>query len=276
MLCACRRHGDAEDGPGWSIARQNGSGENVLMANGVVCHHCGATTPLPSDLRASAFSCRYCHATLETARYAGSAAVSADVLAAHMQEIIENPPPEGFDSVPAPRFEQSFGTKLEICGLCGQQVRVPLDLQVSAFNCTSCGRTQSVRDYISDEDRLMLDLRRQEAGNRQLQAAREQGVVCGRCGGSNQIPDDGSVQIACRFCGAVVLLSEHVDADALARTRLWHNVMETVDEQVEKYEKRQRARDLKMTVCILAGISAVFVLAALFFGVVFWSAGFFE
>ncbi len=252
------------------------SDENDPMAKGVACDFCGATTPLPDNLLAPTFTCRYCHATLPTARYAGRAAVSADAIGEHMQEILENPPPGGFDSVPMPRFEQSVGSRTDTCKVCGHAVEVPLDLAVSAFACKSCGRTQSVRDYISNEDRLMLEMQRQDVGSRQLEVARQQGVRCGRCGAPNEVPDDGSIQIVCRFCGAAILLAEHVDADALARSRLWHNVVETAEEQASKQEERQRQRDQKVTIYILVAIVLAIVLMALFLGVVFWSAGFFE
>ena len=92
---------------------------------------------------------------------------------------------------------------------------------------------------------------RQVAGNEAWRRLLADGVACGRCGGVNAVPDDGSVQLACSFCGAAVLLSDHVDAGAVARHRLKHGVFAMRDEALA-YASRLEAAGLPVTRHVLA------------------------
>jgi hypothetical protein len=58
------------------------------MGRGVACSKCGATTPLPDDLRTPTFSCAYCGDSLATAAYAGRSAVSADEMRGYLLEVV--------------------------------------------------------------------------------------------------------------------------------------------------------------------------------------------
>lgn len=208
---------------------------------GVRCHACGATTPLPDDLRIPTFGCAFCKATLDTASYAGRAAVSADALVGHMQVAIASPMPLSEKIANAPRFEGgSRATRGEPCKRCGQALAVPLDVEIHQVTCAACGVTQNIREYISDQERFELDMQRQVAGNEALKRLQAEGAPCTQCGGKNPVPTDGSVQFVCTFCGATVLLSEHVDATAVARQRLKHGVFAMKDELIAKQKQRDR------------------------------------
>lgn len=192
------------------------------MSRGVTCSRCGASTPLPDDLTVPSFACAFCHAVLETAAYAGQAAVSADALLGYVGAALESGvgAPES-----APRFEGgSTSPRAASCRHCAAPVEVPLDVSVRELSCAGCGRRQPVSDYVSDEERFALDMQRQVAGNEALVRLRAEGVPCGKCGAKSAVPDDGSVQLVCPYCGATILLSDHVDASAVARARLKHGV----------------------------------------------------
>ncbi|MBX3227028.1 MAG: hypothetical protein KIT84_41275 [Labilithrix sp.] len=224
------------------------------MGRGVTCRQCGASTPLPDDLRVPSFACQYCRAQLVTAAYAGAAAVSADALLGHVGAAMRG---ERTDA--APRFEgsRSAATRAAECRHCRAPVAVPLDVTVHTFRCAPCGREQRVNEYVSDGERLAIDLGRQVAGNDALARLRAEGVECSRCGGKNAVPDDGSVQIVCQFCKAAVLLSDHVDASAVARARLKHGIHAARGEIVHK----RTARDKLIIIGAVIAAAVIGVLA---------------
>ncbi|MCC7540069.1 MAG: hypothetical protein IT379_27875 [Deltaproteobacteria bacterium] len=230
---------------------------------GVTCPRCGASTPLPDDLRVPSFACAFCHATLETAAFAGRAAVSADALIGHMQAAVADPARVMDAARSAPRFEGgSAESRPSACKHCGAAVAVPLDLHVRELTCAACGRTQPVSAHVSDEERFALDMARQVAGNEALKRLKAEGVPCTKCGARNPVPDDGSVQLVCRFCGAAVLLSDHVDASAVARQRLKHGVYEMRDALMAKQARRQRTTTI-VVVAIVVVVLAGFIVANL-------------
>lgn len=230
-----------------------------MAERGIHCTSCGASTPLPDDLRVPTFACRFCHAVLETRRFAGSAASSADALLGHMQAAIAQPPADVLASIDAaPRFQGGGGnTRAERCKECGADVAVPLDVEVHTFSCGGCGREQRVDRYVSDRERFELDMQRQVAGNEALKRLEAEGVPCGRCGGHNQVPADGSVQFVCRYCGSAILLSEHVDATAVARQRLAKGVFAMRDDLIRQQEERDRK--VKGVVLAVVALVVVFI-----------------
>jgi hypothetical protein len=234
------------------------------MNRGVTCTACGASTALPSDLRVPTFACQFCQATLSTAAYAGASAVSADALVGHLRENIAKPTPDVAAAVAAtPRFQgQSSETRAGACLRCKAPVQVPLDLTVRQLTCGSCGATQPVSAHISDGERLAIDMQRQVAGNQALAALRSSGVACPRCGGKNDVPGGGAVQVPCRFCGHVILLGDHVDASAVARSRLKEGVFQMRDEIMAAQKARDRTIGIVVgvVVTVVVGIALALVL----------------
>lgn len=232
---------------------------------GVACTSCGASTPLPDDLRTPTFQCAFCKATLSTAHYAGVSAVSADALHAHMRQHIAQPPADVIAAIrSAPKFEgQSTETRAMPCKRCGGSVGVPLDLTVRQLTCGGCGATQWVNEYISDGERFAMDMQRQVAGNDALEALKANGVPCTKCGGINPFPPDGQIQTVCKFCGAVVLLSEHVDATAVARARLKENVFGLRDELMREQQRRDRLTSIVIGVVVIGGLAIAGIAALL-------------
>jgi hypothetical protein len=236
----------------------------VSDERGVTCPRCGGSTPLPTDLRVPTFRCTFCGVELATATYAGRAAVSADALIGHVSAAVAQPAGAAA-AASAPRFEGGDrSTRAASCRRCGGGVEVPLDLRVHELTCESCGQTQPVRDYISDKERFALDMARQVAGNQALLRLQAEGVPCGRCGGKNAVPDDGSVQVQCRFCSAPILLSDHVDDTAIARQRLKHGMYELRDELRRSQERRQR--HTTRVILVLVGLIVVGVLLVVVLG----------
>lgn len=232
------------------------------MDRGVTCTACGASTLLPEDLRVPTFSCSYCKATLQTAAYAGAGAVSADALMAHMRQQIASPPRDVREAIAsAPKFQGgSTETRPGTCVGCRAPVQVPLDLSVRQLRCGACGLDQPVSQHISDAERFQLDMQRQVSGNQALKAIERDGVPCTKCGGKNAVPTDGSVQVPCQFCGATILLSDHVDASAVARSRLKHGVYAMRDEIMraqEAQQRRERLIALAIVVVVLGTASVV-------------------
>lgn len=222
------------------------------MDQSVTCTGCGASTPLPSDLRVPTFACSFCKRELATGSFAGKEAVSVDALVAHVRAQVEAP---GSVQGPAPRFDgQSKETRASACLRCKALVGVPLDLTVHTLRCAGCGYEQPVAAHISDKERFEMDMQRQLAGNAALKALRAEGVACAKCGGKNDVPDDGSVQVPCRFCGAVILLAGHVDETAVARARLKQGVYGMRDELMRKHEAQQRRERIVTAV----GLALVF------------------
>ena len=165
--------------------------------------------------------------------HAGVAAVSADALLGHVRAAMALPTVDAAieASRSAPRFQETNpATRAAQCLKCARPVEVPLDLYQHHFTCPGCHAVEPVNAYVSDKERLDLDMARQVAGNEAYRRLLAEGVACGRCGGANAVPDDGSVQLICSFCGAAVLLSDHVDAGAVARHRLKHGAFARRDE----------------------------------------------
>lgn len=238
-----------------------------MAERGVTCHQCGASTALPEDLRAKTFGCAYCGAEIETASVVGREAVSADALLDHVARVAAAPVANLRENVlAAPRFEGgSAGTQAAQCKRCHAAVAVPLDVTVHTFACGACGSAERVVDYVSDKERLDLDMARQIAGNEAFKRLKAEGVPCVRCAGVNAVPDDGSVQLVCRFCNATILLTDHVDASAIARARLKHGVFALRDEALRAQEAGQRrVRWLAITVSVL--VAAVVLLVNLLGG----------
>jgi hypothetical protein len=234
-----RRAGVASFVPLWRAAHLN---PPMSEARRITCPACGGSTRLPEDLRTPEFQCDFCAARLATANYAGHAAVSADALLGHMRRVVANPPSDARAAIQhAPRFEGGDTTsRAAACRHCGGAVAVPLALHVHTFSCAACGKVQRVAEYISDRDRFELDMKRQVAGNEALLQLQAEGIVCSSCGGKNQVPSDGSVQLSCAFCGTAILLSAYVDASAVARQRLKHGVFRMREEMLREHETRQR------------------------------------
>ncbi|MBX3275348.1 MAG: hypothetical protein KF729_34095 [Sandaracinaceae bacterium] len=229
---------------------------------GVTCSACGATTPLPDDLLVPTFACAFCHGTLSTAAHAGEAAVSADALVGHIERLAADPKAamanldESVRS--APRFEGGSREHREgTCVHCRAPVAVPLDLAVRELTCGACGRAQFVREHISDEERFRLDMARQVAGNEAYERLLAEGLACPKCGGHNPVPDDGSVQLICKFCRAAILLSDHVDESAIARHRLKHGVYAVRDELMRQQQGRQRTIGIAVAVIVVVVLGAL-------------------
>jgi predicted RNA-binding Zn-ribbon protein involved in translation (DUF1610 family) len=227
----------------------------AAMGRGVSCSKCGASTPLPEDLRTSTFKCAYCGETLVTAAYAGASAVSADAMRGYLLDVVkEGRAPETPGA--HPRFEQhNTETRRATCKHCGGAIEVPLDLHAKSFECPTCKRTESVRTYVPDAERLMGEIAHVMKDNQALAKLRAEGAACPKCGGTNAVPDDGSVQFVCKFCGGAILLSELVSADAVARARLKHGLADVRAAAALAGKKRDR---LILTV---VGVSLLFALA---------------
>lgn len=227
-----------------------------MAERGVTCQHCGASTPLPADLRAATFACAFCGAQNNTAAVVGREATSADALLGHLEQIVANPGNLREQVQSAPRFEGgSAGTRAAQCTRCHAPVEVPLDVTVQQFVCGACGSTERVDAYVSDKERLDIDMARQVAGNEAFKRLVAEGVPCVRCAGKNAVPDDGSVQLVCRFCQATILLTDHVDASAIARSRLKHRVFAMRDQALRANEgTERRARTIAITVAVLVAV----------------------
>jgi len=226
----------------------------MIPSRGVSCPACGASTPLPADLRTPTFVCLFCKASLETARFAGAAAVSADALAGYIRGAASGERPVEQVVREAPRFEgESTATRASHCTRCKAPVLVPMALTVRSLTCAACGAAQPVSAHVSDQERLAADMARQMEGNAALKRARQEGLSCKGCGGHNPVPPEASLQFPCRFCGVVVLLTDHVDASAVARHRLAGDVFAFRDELV----REAAARDRKLRNVILAVVGVV-------------------
>ena len=225
---------------------------------GVTCSQCGASTPLPEDLTTPTFSCTFCRAVLETRQYAGAQAVTADVLGAHLRGVAADPQKamqDLRDGVRAPVFEdENHATRAAACTACGAAIAVPLNLRVHHVTCNACGKTHPVSQYVSDGERFELDMQRQVAGNEALRALAQTGVACTKCGGRNDVPIDGTVQITCRFCSQTILLSDHVDAGAIARARLKNAVSEMRDELRQREEESRTAWRIGFAIVVVLAL----------------------
>lgn len=235
---------------------------------GVTCYHCGASATLPEDLRTPTFACGYCGTVLETARYAGSMAVSADALAAHVQRGLASAAAgtRELDAhiASAPKLEHgSAGHRRMPCRVCQAPLDVPLDVTVHRVTCHACNHEQRIADYVSDRERFELDMQRQVAGNEALKRLEAEGAPCTKCGGRTPIPERGLVQLACAHCGATILLQDHADAGAVARHRLAKQVHEQMAKARGEHERRSRVRDVVIIAVVLGGIGIAALIALL-------------
>ncbi|MCB9604399.1 MAG: hypothetical protein H6721_20100 [Sandaracinus sp.] len=211
------------------------------MGKGVTCPSCGGSTPLPDDLRVATFDCTFCRTTLRTADFAGEGVVSAEGIARHLEGILDMSAQQAVEGAQAldPLEDRNHAMHDAACQLCGAPVKVPLALEEKVFTCGGCGKEQAIVRYVSDEDRAHLDMDRQVEENEALDRLIASGVSCGRCGGHNAVPDDGTPQVICVHCNNVILLGEHVAPGALARRRLRRAVFGLRDEA----QARQDASD---------------------------------
>jgi DNA-directed RNA polymerase subunit RPC12/RpoP len=189
---------------------------------GVTCSHCGASTPLPDDLRTPRFECQYCHTVLETVAYAGLGAVRAEEMRAVLDGIARGEVPT---STPQRLVHGGDGTRDLPCVHCKATLAVPLHIETSTVTCAACGRVEPVNRYISDAERLEIDMQRQIAGNAAVAELVRNGIPCDRCGAPNQVPEPIPVQVVCSACSHAILLSGHVPADAVDRARLKHSAL---------------------------------------------------
>ncbi|MFO0628447.1 MAG: hypothetical protein U0325_22935 [Polyangiales bacterium] len=236
---------------------------------GVTCYQCGGSAVLPDDLTTPTFACRWCHQTLETGRYAGSMAVSADALAGYLSAgMARAAKGEALDVRAhidnAPKFEHgSAGSRELPCRVCQAPLAVPLDVTVPRVTCAGCHQTQAISDYISDQERFEIDQARQVAGNEALRRLETEGAPCARCGGRTPVSDRGIVQLPCAHCGAMILLKDVVDPSAVARQRLARQVLDEVASMREEHERTKRERDNVILVFFFVGLVAVAILGAL-------------
>ncbi len=189
--------------------------------------------------------------------------VSADALLGHIEKAFANPTTAAAASANAPRFEGgSAGMRAASCHRCHAAVEVPLDVTVHRFTCAGCGVEQQVDAYVSDRERLEIDMARQTAGNEALKRLKAEGVACGKCAGNNPVPDDGSVQLVCRFCKATILLSDHVDPSAIARSRLRHGAV-AMREEARRKQHASVDRNRVIAAVVVGLVVAVVVIVNL-------------
>lgn len=186
---------------------------------GVVCTQCGASTPLPEDLRVATFACQFCRAELSTASYAGVGAVRVDEMRAFFNAVVEAP--SALKSIQPPKLVHGDGgTREGKCAHCGAPLAIPLTITTHSVTCASCGKTEPINRYIGDAERMQLDIDRQVAGNQAVAELLRTGVSCPKCGAPNALSEPISVQHLCTTCGHAILLSDFVPADAIDRARL--------------------------------------------------------
>lgn len=218
---------------------------------GVVCAHCGASTPLPEDLRVPTFTCRFCGTELSTEKHAGTGAVRVDEMHAFFQTIVEEP--SALASTKAPVLVHGDGgTREAPCVHCGARVVVPLTITMPTVRCDACGRIEPVHRYVSDAERLQLDMARQVAGNQAVARLVSTGVQCPRCGAHNAVSEPISVQIACSSCRHAILLSDFVPADAIDRARLKQSVLGLKEAITAKHEASVRTTRIVVIAVIVA------------------------
>jgi DNA-directed RNA polymerase subunit RPC12/RpoP len=215
---------------------------------------------MPDDLLVPTFQCAYCHEQLSTAAYAGRDVVSAEEMRVHLAGLMTNPRAAG----PAPRVAfTNTRTHPATCVHCHAALLVPLDMRAKTVECPGCRRVEPVTRYVSDAQRMMLDMQRQIAANQELARLRTDGVPCSRCGAKNPVTEEAAVQIICRFCGAPVLLSDHVDTSAVARSRMKLGLNQ-MRERMADDERKQRRNAVIIVVLVLSGISLAFLLTFVF------------
>ncbi|MGE0792421.1 MAG: hypothetical protein AB7S26_42495 [Sandaracinaceae bacterium] len=229
---------------------------------GVVCGSCGASTPLPDDLRVPTFACQYCRAELRTIDYAGEGAVRVDEMRAYFEDVRKRP--YDLDQVAsAPKLVHGGdATRTMPCVHCGAALEVPLNVTVPKVTCTACGREEFVHRYINDGERLKIDMARQVAGNRAVERLLAEGVPCPKCGAQNTVPTPVPVQIACASCKHTILLGQLVPADAVDRARLRASVLKMKDDLHADFERRQGNERL-VAIVIIAIVAVGVVIGVL-------------
>jgi DNA-directed RNA polymerase subunit RPC12/RpoP len=220
---------------------------------------------LPGDLRVPSFRCSACGAELATSAYVDKSIASVEQMRVYLEGLAANPRAAG--ARPAPRFETTNAdVRPATCRHCGGAVSVPLSLRDKTFVCPTCHRTEAIVNYVTDKERFVLDMQRQMAGNRALKDLRTAGVPCHRCGAQNPIADPAAVQVVCSYCGAAILLSDHVSADAIARARLKQGLVD-LRAGFEAAQKTQDRKVLILVACILgvavAGVGIAVAVGAL-------------
>ncbi len=204
------------------------------------------------------FACQFCAAELSTEKYAGTGAVRADEMRAYLHGLLEQP-----GAIPeAPKLVHGDGgTREAQCAHCGATLVVPLTITVSTVRCDACGKSEPVNRYVSDGERLKLDMARQIAGNQALAELVRTGMHCPKCGAHNVIAQPVPVQVACSTCRHAILLSDFVPADAIDRARLKHSVLGLKEGITARQTQRARTeRYVVLAVFLVVGIAAVIVL----------------
>jgi ribosomal protein S27E len=130
-------------------------------------------------------------------------------------------------------------------------------LRVRDVTCGACGRTHSVDQYVPHDVRFKADMDRQVRDNEAFERLAETGVACTKCGGNNTVPTDGTVQIVCRFCSQTILLSDHVDAGAIARARLKNAVFGMRDELQAQQVESQRNWRIGVTLFVVLALGTL-------------------
>jgi hypothetical protein len=100
------------------------------------------------------------------------------------------------------------------------------------------------------------EIQRQIAGNQALAKLRAEGVPCHRCGARNPILDPTAVQVVCAHCRSVILLSDHVGEDALARARMKQGIVE-LRAGIAAETKRRDRRALVVALVIVVAMAVV-------------------
>jgi hypothetical protein len=223
------------------------------MVRGVSCTRCGASTPLPADLRVPSFRCSACSTELVTAAYVGKDIASAEQFTAYLRGLPGHP--HGPQAAP-PRFE-STNTQVRAanCRHCAGAVAIPLALREKTFVCPTCQRTEPIAAYVSDKERFAFDMQRQMAGNQALKDLRTAGVPCHRCGANNPVLDPAAVHVVCTYCGAAILLSDHVASDAVARARLKQGLVD----MRAGFEAAKKAQDRKVAILVACILGVTFL-----------------
>ena len=221
----------------------------------MTCTHCGASTPLPDDVRVPTFQCQYCRAELETVAYAGLGAVRAEAMKAALDDAARGVAPT---ERPQQLVHGTAGTRGMPCAHCGAALAVPLDVTVPRVTCAACGRVEPVSRYISDAERLAVDMQRQQEGNAAMAALLANGVTCERCGAPNPVPRPIPVQVSCGSCHHAILLAGHVAADAVDRARLKESVL-ALREATQAQAARQERTNARAGVAVAVIMGVVFV-----------------
>jgi hypothetical protein len=232
----------------------------VSKTSGVTCSHCGASTPLPADLRIATFQCTYCHGELSTAKYAGVGAVRVDEMGAYLDAVLDAGTVEGHV---APKLVHgTAGFREHPCAGCKAPLQVPLDVTINKVTCGACGRVDPVNRYVDDVERLNIDMARQQAGNDELKRLIAEGVKCRKCNAHNAVGEPIEVQQTCTSCGGVILLSDFVPADAVDRARLKAAVFGIRDRAMAKQASSGR-RQAIMIIGLILAIAAIATIVSL-------------